>query len=122
MKRFMFRRSCLAGLTFLFLGAALSPALADPPEGHASLFSGRDFQGWTVPKGDNGHWRVVDGVIDYDAQSEARGDKSLWTEKEFGNFVLRVDWRIKETPYINPRVPIIMPNGTHKKDANGNLQ
>src|SRR5262249_39413535 len=33
---------------------------------------------------------------------------------------MRVDWRIKETPYINPRVPIIKPDGTHKKDANGN--
>jgi hypothetical protein len=30
-----------------------------------------------------------------------------------------VDWRIKETPYINPRVPIIKPDGTHKLGADG---
>ncbi len=30
-----------------------------------------------------------------------------------------IDWRIKETPYINPRVPIIRGDGTHKKDADG---
>jgi hypothetical protein len=62
---------------------------------------------------------VVDGVIDYDAASEAAGDKSLWSERTYGDFILRVDWRIKETPYVNPNVPIIRYDGTHKKDASG---
>jgi hypothetical protein len=83
------------------------------------LFNGRDLSGWKVPTGDNGHWRVVDGVIDYDAESEAAGEKSLWTEREFEDFVLRVDWRLKSTPYVNPAVPIIRFDGTHKKDADG---
>ncbi len=89
------------------------------PEGSTALFNGRDFTGWKVPEGDNGHWKIVDGVIDYDAESEAKGDKSLWHTKDFKNFVLRVDWRIKETPYINPRVPYILPDGTHAKDITG---
>jgi hypothetical protein len=72
-----------------------------------------------VPEGDNGHWKVIDGVIDYDAQSEASGEKSLFSTGEFDDFTLRLDWRIKETPYINPNVPIIRPDGTHKKDAEG---
>ncbi len=84
-----------------------------------SLFNGRDFTGWKVPEGDGGHWRVVDGVIDYDARSEAEGEKSLWTEREFGDFVLEVDWRIKETPYVNPGVPYILPDGTHARDHKG---
>jgi hypothetical protein len=88
-------------------------------DGWVSLFNGKDFTGWRVPEGDNGHWRVVDGVIDYDARSEAKGDKSLWTQKEFGDFVLRVDWRIKETPYVNPNVPDILPDGTHRKGPDG---
>jgi hypothetical protein len=83
------------------------------------LFNGRDLSGWKIPAGDNGHWRVVDGAIDYDAESEASGDKSLWSEREFGDFVLRADWRIKSTPYVNPSVPIIRFDGTHKKDATG---
>jgi hypothetical protein len=83
------------------------------------LFNGRDLSGWKVPAGDNGHWRVVGGTIDYDAESEASGDKSLWSEREFGDFVLRADWRIKSTPYVNPSVPIIRFDGTHKKDATG---
>ena len=83
------------------------------PSGFVSLFNGKDFTGWTVPAGDNGHWKIVDGVIDYDARSEAKGDKTLWSGKEFGDFVLHVDWRIKETPYVNPNVPYILPDGTH---------
>jgi hypothetical protein len=88
-------------------------------DGFTSLFNGRDFSGWKIPAGDNGHWRVVDGVVDYDAESEAADDKSLWSERSFGDFVLKVDWRIKATPYINPGVPIIRFDGTHKKDADG---
>ena len=92
---------------------------AETPPGFVSLFDGKSFAGWKLPEGDNGHWKIVDGAIDYDASSEAEGDKNLWSEKEYGDFVLRVDWRIKETPYINPRVRIVKPDGTHKKGLDG---
>jgi hypothetical protein len=99
---------------------ALPAPAADPPPGFTSLFNGRDFTGWKVPEGDNGHWKVVDGVIDYDAQSESPAqDKSLWSVGEFGDFVLRVEWRIKETPFVNPNVPIIRFDGSHKKGPDG---
>lgn len=105
------------------LGCALPQAAFaadnDPPEGFIALFNGKDLAGWKVPEGDGGHWKVIDGVIDYDARSEARGDKSLWTQREFGNFILRIDWRIKETPYTNPGVPYILPDGTHARDIHG---
>jgi type 1 glutamine amidotransferase len=89
------------------------------PEGFVSLFNGKDLTGWKVPAGDNGHWKVVDGVIDYDASSEAKGDKSLWGEREYEDYVLKVDWRLKEAPYINKGVPYILPDGTHAKDIHG---
>ena len=72
-----------------------------------------------MPEGDGGHWKVVDRAIDYDAQSEARGDKSLWLEREFGDFELHVDWRIKEAWCTNPNVPYILPDGTHARDIHG---
>ena len=98
----------------------LAGSLDIAQDGFTSLFNGKDFTGWKVPAGDNGHWKVADGVIDYDAESEAPGgDKSLWSERTFGDFVLKVEWRIKSTPYINPGVPIILPSGLHKKDADG---
>jgi hypothetical protein len=98
---------------------AASPLRAETPAGFVSLFDGKTFAGWKVPEGDNGHWKIVNGVIDYDASSEAPDDKNLWSEKEYGNFILLVDWRIKDTPYINPRVPIVKPDGTHKLGADG---
>ena len=92
----------------------------EPPPGFVSLFNGKDLSGWRVPEGDGGHWKVVDGVIDYDAESEAKQrDKSLWSEREFGDFVLRVDWRIKEAPYINPEMRYVLPDGTHARDIHG---
>jgi hypothetical protein len=84
------------------------------------IFNGKDLSGWKIPAGDNGHWKVVDGVIDYDAMSEAAAsDKSLYSEKSYGDFTLRLEWRIKATPYVNPNVFIVRPDGTHKKDENG---
>ncbi len=105
-------------VTVGFFNAALA-ADNEPPAGYKPLFNGTDFAGWMVPEDDNGHWKIIDGVIDYDAASEGKGDKCLWTEREFGNFTLRVDWRIKETPYINPNVPYILPDGTHARDVHG---
>ena len=93
---------CIA-LSFTGQAALAADEQADMP------FNGKNLDGWKIPTGDNGHWKVVDGVIDYDAQSEALGDKNLWSEKEYGDFILRLDWRIKETPYLNPSVPIIKP-------------
>lgn len=97
--------------------AAQTPAASGAPG--TSLFNGRDLSGWKIPEGDNGHWKVVDGVIDYDAESEAAGDKHLWTEHSYGDFVLTLDWRIKSTPYVNPNVAIIRMDGTYKKNAEG---
>ena len=112
--------ACAAACVTLTATAAAAQE-ATPPEGFRSLFNGRDLAGWRIPEGDGGHWRVVDGVIDYDALSEATGNKSLFTEAEFGDYVLRIDWRLKEVPYPNPNVPIILPDGTHKLDSHGKV-
>ncbi|WP_435007707.1 3-keto-disaccharide hydrolase [Tundrisphaera lichenicola] len=104
----------IAALAFVMIGAT-------PPEeeGFVTLFNGKDLAGWKVPEGDNGHWKVVEGVIDYDARSEAAGAKDLVSEKEYGNFVLKFDWRLKETPYINQGIPYVLPDGLHARGADG---
>lgn len=89
------------------------------PEGFEVLFNGSDFTNWIVPQGDGGHWRIVDDVIDYDAESEAPEDKNLWTQESFGNFILQLEWRIKDTPFINSNVPIVRPDGSHKLGIDG---
>ena len=113
------RTRSLAVFALVALVAALPAAAADAPPGFTSLFNGKDFAGWKVPEGDGGHWKVVEGVIDYDAESQAPEVKDLWTAAEYGDFVFRVEWRIKETPYTNPNVPIIRLDGTHKNGPDG---
>ena len=78
----------------LAAGTVFTSAGADE-KGFRPLFNGKDLSGWKVPEGDNGHWKVVDGVIDYDAMSEAKSEKHLWTDKQYGDFTLLIDWRLK---------------------------
>ena len=103
-------------ITVIALGVQTRAADND---GFVPIFNGKDLSGWKIPEGDNGHWKVVNGVIDYDAESESKGEKGLTSEKEYGDYILRAEWRIKETPYINPNVPYILPDGTHAKDVKG---
>ena len=91
----------------------------DSLQGFTSLFNGKNLSGWKVPEGDNSHWKVIDGVIDYDARSEAKGDKSLWSEKSYRDFVLRIDWKLKKEPGFVHRIPVILPDGNTKKGPDG---
>jgi len=112
------RRLLIASIAILLSGVTLAQSSEKTPAGFVSLFNGTNFTNWKIPAGDNGHWKVADAVIDYDAESEAQ-DKNLWSSKEYKDFVLYVDWRIKETPWKNPDVPLILPSGLHKTDEKG---
>jgi hypothetical protein len=102
-------------LFFLFCCALF----ANEDDAFVSLFNGQDFANWQVPEGDNGHWKILDGVIDYDACSEAKTkDKNLWTDKEYGDFILKIDWRLKQTTGLYP-MPVVLADGTHKLDDQG---
>ena len=89
-------------------------------EGYTQLFNGKDLTGWKIPKGDNGHWSVIDNVIDYDALSEAPGGKDLWSEKGYEDFKLHIEWRFKGYgDHLFP-LPTILPDGEYLLDAEGN--
>jgi len=117
-------KSFFLTFTMLFIVFALFAQVDNTrvkiPAGFVTLFNGHDLTNWKIPEGDNGHWKVMDSLIDYDAESESKGDKSLWSEKSYKNFILYVDFRIKATPWKNTHVPIILPSGLHKLDENGN--
>jgi len=112
------RTRFLGGLAALVVWTSAGAA---PPseDGFITLFDGKDLSEWVVPEGDNGHWKVVDGTIDYDARSEATKVKDLISRREFGDFVLKMDWRIKETPFTNPNVYYVLPDGTHARGVDG---
>ncbi len=113
-------------LIALFLLANGTPTLSSAVEGpgnseagFVTLFDGTDLSHWKIPEGDNGHWKVVGGVIDYDARSEAPGNKNLVSKEQYGDFVLKLDWRLKEASGINPSIPYILPDGTHARASDG---
>jgi hypothetical protein len=73
-----------------------------------------------VPAGDGGHWKVENYVMDYDALSEAEGDKDLVTEEEFCDFNLHVEWRFPEASGMFD-MPTVLADGSYETDAQGNV-
>jgi hypothetical protein len=83
-----------------------------------SLYSGLDLTGWKQEPGHQGHWQPKDWILHYDGKSEA-ADKHLWSEKEFGDFVLICDWRWVDKGTKQNR-PVILPSGDSATDNQGN--
>jgi hypothetical protein len=75
----------------LFLFGLSSLALADHHGKEQSLFNGKDFTGWKVPK-NNIWWSVADEMIVAKSGPQKRGS-NLWTEKEYENFDMVCDFR-----------------------------
>ena len=61
----------------------------DTMKGWTAVFDGNSLDGFKVDENQAKHWIVDDSLIRYDG----RGG-SLWTKDAFGDFRLRVDWRM----------------------------
>lgn len=93
---------------------AQTAALAN---GLVSIYSGLDLRGWKVESGHVGHWKASDSILSYDGKSEAN-DKNLWTEKNYRDFRMIVDWRLPGPPVPKPRA-VVLPNGDEAVGADG---
>ena len=63
----------------------------DVPEGFEKLFNGKDLKGWQVNEG--GHldkWGAADGLL----FTRGSGGGWLMTEKEYGDFELRLEFKV----------------------------
>ena len=90
----MYRRFTTT-MAFLAVGwLALAGALGgeDKDEGFVPLFNGKDLDGWVV-KGKADGWQVKDGVLRSDG---AKGGDWIRTAKEYGDFILKVDWKVSK--------------------------
>lgn len=62
-----------------------------PPAGFESLFNGKDLTGWKVlPGGKMEVWGAENGVL----YVNGSGGAWLMTEKEYGDFELRLEWKV----------------------------
>ena len=78
----------------LFFALIVTPARSDdtkPPEGFSSLFNGKDLTGWKAT-GKMDVWGAEKGVI----YVEKGGGGWLLTEQEFGDFELRVEYKMSK--------------------------
>ena len=81
------------------------------------LFNGHDLKGWKTPEDVAWAWSVKDGVIRGVTDEKAHG-KELWSEREFGDFVLELDWRFPDPP-VKKMLKIILPNGDDALNEDG---
>ena len=67
---------------------------AEKKDGFELLFDGQSVGGWHVFKKetDGSAWKVQDGTLHFDNTVDKGGD--LVSEKEYGNFHLKIDWKI----------------------------
>ncbi len=65
--------------------APLPKPSAAEDAGWIKLFSGQDLKGWTCKPG---AWAVEDGVL------TRKGGSDIWTESEYGDFVLELEFKI----------------------------
>jgi hypothetical protein len=96
--------------------------VADTAQGFVTLFTGTDLRGWKQDPGHEGHWKANPGpnTLSYDGKSEAK-EKSLWTEKEYGDFEMMCDWRWTAKPVKRMR-PVILPSGDEATDEDGKVK
>jgi hypothetical protein len=62
----------------------------DVPEGFQPLFNGKDLTGWKVFGGKMDVWKAEPGLLVVDG----KGGGWLMTEKEYGDFELRVEYKV----------------------------
>ena len=78
-------------LAVLFAVVGQTTGWCEEP-GFRSLFNGKDLSGW---EGDLKLWKVVDGTIVGDS-SGIEHNQFLVTKDEFGNFELKLEFRLKD--------------------------
>jgi len=107
----------LAALTINFFSSI--HAKAQCPEGFTPLFNGKDLTGWKGLVGDpisraamspeelakaqveadsriKAHWKVNEEAIEFDGSKADNCKNNLCTAKEYGDFELYIDWKIKK--------------------------
>lgn len=88
---------------------ALAPdQIAKPDEGFHSIYTGMDLSGWQVPAGGENFWHAKDWNLEFSGGKETK-DLALKTDREYGDYILMVDWRW--TGKGNESMPVLLREG-----------
>lgn len=92
----------LTGIVFAGLLFASATLLQESEKGFKKLFNGKNLKGWV---GNTESYKAKDGMIVIEPNQGSGGN--LYTEKEYGNFVLRFEFQL--TPGANNGLGIHAP-------------
>lgn len=97
------RKFSLVAILFLLLFSfSVEAQVKSEDSGFTSLFNGTNLDGWV---GNKESYKAVDGMIVIDPKGSGGGN--LYTEKEYGNFILRFEFQL--TPGANNGLGIHAP-------------
>ena len=82
--------------------------------GFKRLFTGQNLDGWK--HGNSPEWTVSNGILKHTGKPGEPAD--LWTEKEYGDCTLVLDWRWSGKGPLEKR-PTILPDGSSKLGPDG---
>lgn len=82
--------------------------------GFTQLFNGTDLAGWK--HGTSPEWKATNGILKHSGRPGEPND--LWTEKEYGDCTLVLDWRWSGNGPMKKQ-PIVQPDGTNKLGPDG---
>jgi hypothetical protein len=90
-------KRCMLLATMLLCCATIDaqePLCNDGEDGFQPLFDGKSFAGWRVTPQTPESWKIEDGLLVLTG-----GRSHLFTEQEFGDFVVRFEWRPAKKGY-----------------------
>lgn len=84
-----------ASLFLLLTGTmAASQTAAEKDDGFVPLFDGKSFDGWKTNANTAKSWKIENGMMVL-----LGGSNSIYTEKKYENFILRLEWRPEKKGY-----------------------
>jgi hypothetical protein len=81
-------------LLFLTATLALAQSPAEKEDGFVKLFDGKSFAGWKTNDNTAKSWKIDNGMMVL-----LGGSNSIYTEKKYADFVLRLEWRPEKKGY-----------------------
>jgi len=101
----------------IFIKELEPPKKNIPPKGFRALFNGKDLAGWRLSPKAKEVWSIEDGVLTSPGLVEGGAD--LFTEKEYRDFVLMLDYRMPEESdsgiYFRRLIPKMGPFGQREQ-------
>ena len=102
--------------TFIVIVAVSCSFKKNGDSDFAPLSNGKDLTGLFAMKGDINSWQAENGMI----SCIAKGGGWLTTEKEYSDFILRLDWRLPEDG--NSGVGLRYPKDSHVSSTGMEIQ